>query len=58
MNRKQLIEKLAARQTDLSSNDVEIAIKHLIGQITDAIVSGEGVQITSRGWSIWRPIKL
>ncbi len=38
MTKSELIELIAARQSQLSSKDVELAVKTIIGQISEIVI--------------------
>ncbi|KAA6181538.1 integration host factor subunit beta [Thiohalocapsa marina] len=49
MTRTDLIERLAARQPDLGAEDVALAVKTLVEQLTEALVRGERIEIRDFG---------
>ena len=48
MTKSELIERIAARQVQLSTKDVELAVKCVIDQMVNGLASGE--RIESRGF--------
>jgi integration host factor subunit beta len=49
MTKSELIERLAARQTQLSSKDVELAVKTIIEHMAQTLASGERIEIRGFG---------
>lgn len=49
MTKSELIEIIAARQTQLSVKDVELAVKTLIEQMSETLASGERIEIRGFG---------
>ena len=49
MTKSELIEKLAAAQGQLTAKDMELAVKMILDHMSDALVSGEQVKISSFG---------
>lgn len=49
MTKSELIEAIAARQTQLSSKDVELAVKTIIEQMSQALSAGERIEIRGFG---------
>jgi integration host factor subunit beta len=49
MTRAELIERLAAQQPHLSAEDVELAVKTIIDQMSEALVHGERIEIRGFG---------
>jgi integration host factor subunit beta len=49
MNRSDLVEELAARFSQLTANDVELAIKAILDAMNDALVSGHRIEIRGFG---------
>ncbi|KAA6182751.1 integration host factor subunit beta [Thiohalocapsa marina] len=49
MTRTNLIERLAAQQPHLSDDDVALAVKTLLEQLTEALVRGERIEIRDFG---------
>jgi integration host factor subunit beta len=49
MTKSELIEALAKRQTHLAFHDVELAVKELLEQISDALARGERIEIRGFG---------
>jgi integration host factor subunit beta len=49
MNRSDLVEEPAARFSQLTSNDVELAVKAILDAMNDALVSGHRIEIRSFG---------
>jgi integration host factor subunit beta len=49
MTKSELIESLAKRQTHLAFHDVELAVKELLEQISDALARGERIEIRGFG---------
>jgi integration host factor subunit beta len=49
MTRSDLIDLLAADQTSLSGRDVELAVKAMLQQMSDALASGERIEIRGFG---------
>ncbi|HSG62161.1 MAG TPA: integration host factor subunit beta [Pseudomonadales bacterium] len=49
MTKSELIEKIAARQLQLSTKDVELAVKSLIEQMSESLSSGNRIEIRGFG---------
>ncbi len=49
MTRSDLIEVLAQSQTQLSYKDVELAVKNLIDQMSEALANGNRIEIRGFG---------
>ena len=49
MTKSELIEAIAAKQTQLSSKDVELAVKTILEQMSQALSSGERIEIRGLG---------
>lgn len=49
MTKSELIERIAAKQLQLSVKDVELAVKSLIEQMSEALASGERIEIRGFG---------
>jgi integration host factor subunit beta len=49
MTKSELIELIAASQTQLSSRDVELAIKTILEQMSQALSTGERIEIRGFG---------
>ena len=49
MTQSELIEALSKRQTHLAFHDVELAVKELLEQISDALARGERIEIRGFG---------
>ena len=49
MTKSELIEAIAARQTQLSSKDVELAVKTVLEHMSQALASGERIEIRGFG---------
>jgi len=49
MTKSELIEKIAAKQTQLSAKDVELAVKTLIEQMSETLASGNRIEIRGFG---------
>ena len=49
MTKSELIEIIAARQTQLSVKDVELAVKTLIEQMSETLASGDRIEIRGFG---------
>lgn len=49
MNRSELVEELAARFSQLTANDVELAVKAILDAMNDALVSGHRIEIRGFG---------
>ncbi len=49
MTKSELIERIAARQTQLSAKDVELAIKTILEQMSQALAAGERIEIRGFG---------
>lgn len=49
MTKSELIEVLSARQQHLAANDVELAVKSLLEQMTNALAGGERIEIRGFG---------
>ena len=57
MTKSELIEIIAARQTQLSVKDVELAVKTLIEQMSETLASGDRIEIRGFGSFTVRPYK-
>ncbi len=57
MNRSELIDVIASRTGQLDDSDVEMAIKSLLEQMSQALASGQRIEIRGFGsFSLhWRP---
>ena len=49
MTKSELIEKIAAIQTQLSAKDVELAVKMILDHMAEALSSGERIEIRGFG---------
>ena len=49
MTKSELIEALAARQQHLAANDVELAVRSLLEQMTQALATGDRIEIRGFG---------
>lgn len=49
MTKSELIEAIAAKQTQLSLKDVELAVKSVLEQMSDALSSGDRIEIRGFG---------
>lgn len=49
MTKSELIERIAARQSQLSAKDVELAVKTIIEQMSQTLASGERIEIRGFG---------
>ena len=49
MTKSELIELIASSQTQLSSRDVELAIKTILEQMSQALATGERIEIRGFG---------
>ncbi|QHS09623.1 integration host factor subunit beta [Sinimarinibacterium sp. NLF-5-8] len=49
MTKSELIERLALRQTHLMQKDVELAVKHILDHISNALARDERVEIRGFG---------
>jgi integration host factor subunit beta len=49
MTKSELIEKMTSKQPDLLYKDVEVAVKSILGQMADALSSGERIEIRGFG---------
>ena len=49
MTKSELIEAIAARQTQLSSKDVELAVKTVLEHMSQALATGERIEIRGFG---------
>ena len=49
MTKSELIELIAARQTQLSAKDVELAVKTIIEHMSETLSSGERIEIRGFG---------
>jgi integration host factor subunit beta len=49
MNRSDLVEELAARFSQLTANDAELAVKAILDAMNDALVSGHRIEIRGFG---------
>lgn len=49
MTKSELIERIAARQAQLSSKDVELAVKTIIEHMAQTLASGERIEIRGFG---------
>ncbi|ROR35097.1 integration host factor subunit beta [Inmirania thermothiophila] len=49
MTKSELIENLARKQSHLAYRDVELAVKSLIEQMSEALASGERIEIRGFG---------
>lgn len=49
MTKSELIERIAAKQTQLSPRDVELAVKTIIEQMCQTLAAGERIEIRGFG---------
>ncbi|MDX9874438.1 MAG: integration host factor subunit beta [Spongiibacteraceae bacterium] len=49
MTKSELIERIAARQTQLSLKDVELAVKAVLEQMSQTLAAGERIEIRGFG---------
>ena len=49
MTKSELIEKITAVQTQLSSKDVELAVKMMLDNMAEALAAGERIEIRGFG---------
>lgn len=49
MTKSELIERITAQQPQLSAKDVELAVKTILEQMSDALASGERIEIRGFG---------
>ncbi len=49
MTKSELIERIASLQTQLSARDIELAVKTMLEQMTDAAAAGERIEIRGFG---------
>ncbi|XOV89520.1 MAG: integration host factor subunit beta [Pseudomonadota bacterium] len=49
MTKSELIDKIAAVQNQLSSKDVELAVKMMLDHMADALATGERIEIRGFG---------
>lgn len=49
MTKSELIDKLALRQTHLTHKDVELAVKLLLESVSDALATGDRIEIRGFG---------
>ena len=49
MTKSELIERIAARQLQLSAKDVELAVKAIIEQMSQTLASGNRIEIRGFG---------
>ncbi len=49
MTKSELIERIAARQTQLSLKDVELAVKEILEHMSRTLASGERIEIRGFG---------
>ena len=49
MTKSELIERIAMRQTQLSTKDVELAVKCVIDQMVNGLASGKRIEIRGFG---------
>ncbi len=49
MTKSELIEKIAAVQTQLSAKDVELAVKMMLDHMAEALAEGERIEIRGFG---------
>lgn len=49
MTKSELIESIASKQTQLSSKDVELAVKTVLEQMSQALAGGERIEIRGFG---------
>jgi len=49
MTKSELIERIAARQSQLSAKDVELAVKTIIEQMSQTLAAGDRIEIRGFG---------
>ncbi len=49
MTRSELIEKIACRQSHLPYEDVELSVKNVLDQMSEALAAGERIEIRGFG---------
>ena len=49
MTKSELIERIAKNERDLTATDVELAVKTIIDEMTDALAQGERIEIRGFG---------
>lgn len=49
MTKSELIERIAARQTQLSAKDVELAVKTILEHMSQTLAAGERIEIRGFG---------
>lgn len=49
MTKSELIERITAQQPQLSAKDVELAVKTILEQMSDALASGDRIEIRGFG---------
>ena len=49
MTKSELIERISRNQHDLTATDVELAVKTIIDEMTDALAQGERIEIRGFG---------
>ncbi len=49
MNKSELIDKIAAAEPQLTTRDVELAVKTMLDQMTDTLADGERIEIRGFG---------
>ena len=49
MTKSELIERISRNQRDLTATDVELAVKTIIDEMTDALAQGERIEIRGFG---------
>ncbi len=49
MTKSELIERLAAQQTQLSYKDVELVVKHILENMSNSLANGERIEIRGFG---------
>ena len=49
MTKSELIERIAAEQTQLSAKDVELAVKMILDHMADTLAEGERIEIRGFG---------
>ncbi len=49
MTKSELIERIAARQSQLSAKDVELAVKTMVEQMAQALSTGDRIEIRGFG---------
>ena len=57
MTKSELIEKIAAVQSQLSAKDVELAVKMMLDHMAEALAEGERIEIRGFGSFTVRPYK-